>query len=38
MNDELLKVVDGKLFYGVDDGIMPVNETKDTITKIQLFE
>ena len=37
MNDGLLNVVDGKLFYGVDDGIMPVNETKDTITKIPTY-
>ena len=37
MSDEFVNTVDGKLFYGIDDGVMPVNETKDTITKIPIY-
>ncbi len=37
MNNEFLNTVEGKLFYGVDDGVMPVNETKDTITNIPIY-
>ena len=37
MKEELLKVVESELFYGIDDGVMPVNETSDSITKIPTY-
>ena len=37
MKDELVDAVDGELFYGVDDGIISVNETSDLVTKIPTY-
>mgnify|MGYP001164193049 CR=1 FL=1 len=37
MKEDLLNILEGELFYGVDDGVMPVNETSDSITKIPAF-
>ena len=37
MKEELLNIVESELFYGIDDGVMPVNETSDSITKIPTY-
>ena len=37
MKEEILNVVESELFYGVDDGVMPVNETSNLVTKIPTF-
>ena len=37
MKEEVLNMLEVELFYGVDDGIMPVNETSNSVTKIPTF-